>query len=109
MTLALDVVNGKVTGSVSKNTNYLINNDKLEGVCLENGQKIQASCVFLAVGYIPNSELFIGKKISEVNDILKNYYNMIEESEGANIILKPSNKTCLPDTLKVYLPACTVI
>ena len=51
------------------------------------------------------SNLLIGKKISEVNDILKNYYNMIEEKEYDKDLLgeacvyddiykQPSRKTC---------------
>ena len=51
------------------------------------------------------SNLLIGKKISDVNDILKNYYNMIEEKEYDKDLLgeacvyddiykQPSRKTC---------------
>lgn len=43
-------------------TEYLINNQKIEGVRLKNGQEIKADCVFFAIGYIPNSELFTGEK-----------------------------------------------
>ena len=51
------------------------------------------------------SELLIGKTISEANEILKNYYNMIEEKEYDSRMLEeanvyddiykqPSRKTC---------------
>ena len=51
------------------------------------------------------SDLLIGKKISEVNEILKNYYNMIEENDYDSDLLgeacvyddiykQPSRKTC---------------
>lgn len=41
---------------------YIEENEKLVGVVLEDGRELNASCVFLAVGYVPNSELFIGNK-----------------------------------------------
>lgn len=44
-------------------SSYLIDNEKLLGICLSDGRNIKANCVFLAVGHIPNSELFIGEKI----------------------------------------------
>lgn len=43
---------------------YMIHDDKVVGVSLEDGREILGSCVFLAIGHIPNSELFIGKKKS---------------------------------------------
>ena len=46
-------------------TDYLILEDKLSGVLLNNGNKIMASCVFLAIGQLPNSELFIGNKFND--------------------------------------------
>lgn len=41
---------------------YLIDNNEFIGVMLDNGSKVLASCVFLAVGQLPNSELFDGEK-----------------------------------------------
>jgi len=52
-------------------SSYLINDDKLEGVSLDSGKEIKGSCIFLAIGHIPNSELFIGNK--------NNGYIMINE------------------------------
>lgn len=43
-------------------TSYLVSDDKFSGVCLDDGDEIKASCVFLAIGHVPNSELFIGNK-----------------------------------------------
>lgn len=41
---------------------YLVSDEKISGVKLDNGCEIEASCVFLAIGQIPNSELFNGDK-----------------------------------------------
>ena len=43
---------------------YMIHDDKVVGVSLEDGREILGSCVFLAIGHVPNSELFVGKKKS---------------------------------------------
>ena len=43
-------------------TDYLVDEEKLIGVRLDNGEEIKASGVFLAIGHLPNSELFIGNK-----------------------------------------------
>lgn len=56
---------------------YLTLDDKVVGVKLDNGVKIDASCIFLAIGYIPNSELFIGNK--------HNGYIVVEESGKTSI------------------------
>ncbi len=41
---------------------YLYDDEKITGVLLKGGKRIDVSCVFLAIGSIPNSELFSGKK-----------------------------------------------
>ena len=41
---------------------YCVLDGKISGVCLEDGTKIDASCVFLAIGHVPNSEFFDGEK-----------------------------------------------
>ena len=43
-------------------SSYVIENDKLVGITLDNGDRLDVAGVFLAIGYIPNSELFIGNK-----------------------------------------------
>ena len=39
-------------------TKYLIDSENITGVLLDDGTKIDTSCVFLAIGALPNSELF---------------------------------------------------
>jgi thioredoxin reductase (NADPH) len=41
---------------------YLVEDEKLAGVKLDNGDEIRCDCLFVAIGHIPNSELFVGNK-----------------------------------------------
>ena len=41
---------------------YLYDSKKVNGVLLKSGKKISVDCVFLGIGFIPNSELFFGDK-----------------------------------------------
>ena len=79
---------------------------KLDGEVISDVKFEGEACVIAISSSSILSELFIGKKISEVNDILKNYYNMIEESEYDRELLgeacvyddiykQPSRKTCV--------------
>lgn len=43
-------------------TNYVTENDHIAGIKLKNQTEIKASCIFLAIGYLPNSELIDVKK-----------------------------------------------
>lgn len=43
-------------------TGYNVEDEKLVGVVLDNGDKLKVACVFLAIGHVPNSELFNGNK-----------------------------------------------
>ena len=77
-----------------------LNDDLIEDIKFEG----EACAVAISSSSIL-SDLFIGKRISEVNDILKNYYNMIEECEYNrevlgdacvydDIYMRPARKTC---------------
>ena len=79
---------------------------KLDGGVISDVKFEGEACVIAISSSSILSDLFIGKKISEVNDILKNYYNMIEESEYDRELLgeacvyddiykQPSRKTCV--------------
>lgn len=95
-------------------SNYLFDNNVVSGVVLNDGREIMASCVFLAIGHIPNSELFNGDKNNNyiivdnnghtsIDDvyacgdvIFKDFYQLVTaSSEGAivaNSIIKSNNK-----------------
>ena len=79
---------------------------KLDGDIISDVKFEGEACVIAISSSSILSELFIGKKISEVNNILKNYYSMIEESEYDRELLgeacvyddiykQPSRKTCV--------------
>ena len=54
---------------------------KLNGDIIEDIKFEGDACVIAVSSTSILSDLFIGKNISEVENILKNYYNMIEENE----------------------------
>ena len=78
-----------------------LNNDIIEDIKFEG-----EACVIAISSTSILSDMLIGKNISEVEDILKNYYNMIEEREYDKELLgeacvyddiykQPSRKTCV--------------
>ena len=78
-----------------------LNDDVIEDIKFEG-----EACVIAISSTSIFSDLLIGKKISEVEIILKNYYNMIEECEYDKELLgeacvyddiykQPSRKTCV--------------
>ena len=46
-------------------TEYIIENNKVIGVKLSNNKEIKADCIFLAIGYIPNSNIFSLEKTQD--------------------------------------------
>ena len=78
-----------------------LNNDIVEDIKFEG-----EACVIAISSTSILSDLLIGKNISDVNNILKNYYSMIEEQEYDRELLgeacvyddiykQPSRKTCV--------------
>ena len=78
-----------------------LDNDVIEDIKFEG-----EACVIAISSTSILSDLLIGKKISEVDNILKNYYSMIEEHEYDRELLgdccvyddiykQPSRKTCV--------------
>ena len=78
-----------------------LNNDTIEDIKFEG-----EACVIAISSTSILSDLLIGKNISEVNNILRNYYNMIEEHDYDRELLgeacvyddiykQPSRKTCV--------------
>ena len=79
---------------------------KLKDDVIEDIKFEGEACVIAISSTSILSNLLIGKKISEVDNILKNYYNMIEEHEYDRDLLgeacvyddiykQPSRKTCV--------------
>ena len=79
---------------------------KLEDDIIEDIKFDGEACVIAISSTSILSDLLIGKNISEVNNILKNYYNMIEEQDYDKDLLgeacvyddiykQPSRKTCV--------------
>ena len=56
---------------------YLYDSEKINGVMLKSGKQINVSGIFLAIGSVPNSELFIGKK--------KDGYIVVDENGKSSI------------------------
>ena len=67
---------------------YLINDDVVSGVKLKSGKEIKGSCVFLAIGSIPNSELFIGKKDNGYILVNNNYETSIRDVFASGDVIK---------------------
>jgi len=78
-----------------------LNDDLIEDIKFEG-----EACVIAISSTSILSDLLIGKKISEVENILENYYNMIEEQDYDRELLgdacvyddiykQPSRKTCV--------------
>ena len=78
-----------------------LNNDLIEDIKFEG-----EACVIATSSSSILSDMFIGKRISEVDNILKNYYSMIEECEFDRELLgeacvyddiykQPARKTCV--------------
>ena len=67
---------------------YNIENDSLKSVTLDNGKTVLASGVFLAIGWIPNSELFEVEKDNGYIIVDKNYHTSIDKVYAIGDVVK---------------------
>ena len=67
---------------------YIIEEEKVVGIKLKSGNKISTSCVFLAIGSIPNSELFIGAKQDGYILVDNNYETSIDRVYASGDVIK---------------------
>lgn len=68
--------------------NYLIADDKIRGVELKSGNQVLCDCVFLAIGSIPNSELFVGVKDNDYIIVDENYETSISNVYACGDVIK---------------------
>ena len=67
---------------------YIYDNNKVIGVKLDNNEIVESNCIFLAIGYIPNSELFDLKKDNGYIIVDKNYKTNIEDVYAVGDVIK---------------------
>lgn len=67
---------------------YIIDNEKVIGVKLKSGSILNCSCVFLAIGSIPNSELFSGEVIDGYIVVDSNYETSISGVFASGDVIK---------------------
>lgn len=69
---------------------YLIKNNKVVGLKLNDNKIIQTNCIFLAIGYIPNSELFDVSKIDNYIKVDNNYLTNRKNVYACGDVIKKS-------------------
>lgn len=67
---------------------YVIKDKKIVGVKLDNGNIIDCNGVFLAIGSIPNSELFVGNKEDDYIIVDSNYKTSINDVYACGDVIK---------------------
>ena len=67
---------------------YLITDDKISGVELKSGNTLNCACVFLAIGSIPNSELFVGVKDNNYIIVDEKYETSIDDVYASGDVIK---------------------
>lgn len=88
---------------------YIIDNDKVIGVCLGNNSKILASCVFLAIGRIPNSELFSGKMVDGYIVVDNNGRTSIDGVYAIGDVIKKDIYQLVTASNEGVIAACDII
>ena len=67
---------------------YIIKDEKIVGLNLDNGNVINCDGVFLAIGSIPNSELFVGNKKDDYIIVDSNYKTSINDVYACGDVIK---------------------
>ena len=67
---------------------YIIENNKITGVKLNNETKLSCDCIFIAIGSIPNSELFTGKKENDYINVNNNLETSIKDVYACGDVIK---------------------
>ena len=84
------VINSNNQSCIDNINIYLkINNDKIEDVKFDG-----EACVIAIASTSILSEMLIGKTVDEAKEILRNYFNMIEEEDYNKDILGDANAFC---------------
>jgi len=68
--------------------NYCIENNKIIGVKLKDGKIVNCDCLFIAIGSIPNSELFIGTKETNYIKVNNKYQTSIKDVYACGDVIK---------------------
>ena len=69
---------------------YIIEDNKIIGVNLKDKTKIPCDCIFIAIGNIPNSELFTGDKENDYITVNYNLETTIKDVYACFLILLDS-------------------
>lgn len=67
---------------------YIIEEDKIIGIKLDNNNLLNCDCIFIAIGSIPNSELFIGDKDDDYIKVNKKYETNIKNVYACGDVIK---------------------
>lgn len=67
---------------------YIIKNGKIVGVKLDIGKVVDGECVFLAIGSVPNSELFVGYKSNGYIIVDGSYRTSIDDVYACGDVIK---------------------
>ena len=82
--ILVERLNGRNNNVVS----YVIKDEKIVGVKLDNGDMVEGDGVFLAIGSIPNSELFVGNKEDDYIVVDNNYKTSIDNVYACGDVIK---------------------
>lgn len=67
---------------------YIIEDDKIIGVKLTDGKVVNCDCIFIAIGSLPNSELFTGAKENDYIIVNNKYETSIKDVYASGDVIK---------------------